>query len=62
MKNLLKNNIESDLYARHFQNICNKLTFQSQTSFEPSRRFFFKSRLIFIKTRYYICDEKDYKV
>ena len=62
MKNLLKNNIELNLYARRSQNTRNKLTFQLQTSFKSSRRFVFKSRLIFIKSRYYICDEKGYKV
>ena len=60
MKNSLKNNIESNLYIRRFQNIRNKLTSQ----FESSRRFSLKSllRLFFIKLRCYICDEKDYKV
>ena len=64
MKNSLKNNIESNLYARHSQNTRNKLTFQSYTIFKSSRRFFLKSslRLFFIKSRCYICDEKGYKM
>ena len=64
MKNSLKNNIESNLYARYSQNTRNKLTSQSHTTFKSSRRFFSKSslRLFLIKSRCYIYDEKDYKM
>ena len=64
MKDLLKDNIELDLYARRSQNTRNKSTFQLYIIFKSSRRFFFKSslRLSFIKSRCYICDEKSHKV
>ena len=43
MKDLLKNNIELNLYARRFQNTHNKSTSQSHIISEPSRRFSLKS-------------------
>ena len=64
MKNLLKNNIELNLYARRSQNTRNKPTFQLYITFKSSRRFFSKSslRLFFIKSRCYICDKKGHKM
>ena len=64
MKNSLKNIIELNLYVRRFQNTRNKSTSYLYIIFKPLRRSSSKSslRLSFIKSRCYICDEKDYKM